>query len=161
MIPTTVDAPVPVAFVVRWMTKEDVPQCVRIEHDADVFDAWREKHFYFFFAKQRRGALVAVKGRKVLGHVAFETKPKSNVILNLVVAPAFRRAGVGRELLRRIALIRGRRARDVCTFEIRAAGVSPQLFLKACGWRCERIIKGAFRSPDDDGYRFYWRRPKG
>jgi ribosomal-protein-alanine acetyltransferase len=92
--------------------------------------------------------LVAFLDGKIVGFlVARATAAGEHEVLNLAVAPAFRRRGAGRELLRELAL----HSRGEIFLEVRKSNRAAQEFYKSIGFREIAVRKGYYDSPPDDG----------
>ncbi len=145
-------------FSLRFMVKEDLPQVLEIQkYASDHEDYWSADRFYTYLGKQKRGVLVAVTSDdRVLGYIAFSTRPRDNLIEALLVSPKARHRGVGKALLSRVCRLKGSRGRDYVTVMAREHNLETQLFLKACGFRCTDICEEFFNTPPDSGYVFLW-----
>jgi [ribosomal protein S18]-alanine N-acetyltransferase len=91
--------------------------------------------------------LVAVLDGRVTGFLVGRTTAEGeHEVLNLAVAPAFRRRGAGRELLREFAL----RQHGQIFLEVRQSNQVAQDFYKSMGFRQVAVRPGYYdRAPDD------------
>src|SRR5690606_11131556 len=95
----------PLQLTIRRAQPADIPQIVAIERVAFI-DPWDERTlqesltFYpeMFFVAQNNGDLVGF----VAGGLADTGDELYGHIMNLAVAPGFRRRGVGKQLVRRL-----------------------------------------------------------
>lgn len=129
-----------------------MPDILAIENVSSPF-SWSEG--IFLRAMRQRDVLgsVVMACDTLAGYAIYRLAKKHIEILNLAVAPAFRRRGVGRFMLDKLEakLSSGRRVRVGAM--VAETNVPAQLWLRACGYYCESQHK----ADDDDawGYDIY------
>ena len=139
---------------VRWLVRADMDEVLNIEHAC--FDApWTEDEFLQVLRNQKCIGLVAEFERHVLGFVLYELRPHALHLLNIAVNPWEQRTGVGRAMVDKIKAKLSQQGRRELTIVCRDENLKAHLFLKACGFRCEAVLRGHFGGMD--GYHFSWR----
>jgi ribosomal-protein-alanine N-acetyltransferase len=81
----------------RKMVRDDLPQLFAIEQSSQGAP-WTEETFKACFEMECDGWVVEHEGR-IAGYIVLSLKPEECHILNLCVARAFQRQGLGRKLL--------------------------------------------------------------
>jgi len=89
---------------------------------------------------------VCIRGDRIAGFaVSRVTDPGERELLNLAVAPEFRRLGVGAELVQALVTATG-----VCVFlEVRESNRAARLFYKAQGFQEVGVRPGYYESPPE------------
>lgn len=101
------------------------------------------------FAAAGQGWL-ARRGGEAAGFIAARVVADECEILNLAVAPAYRRRGVGRRLVER-ALAEARRAgARRCWLEVRASNAGAITFYEAMGFRRAGLRRAYYSAPVED-----------
>lgn len=92
--------------------------------------------------------LVSIRDGAVAGFLAGRTIVEGeHEVLNLAVAPEFRRRGVGRELLAYYA----KRARGVIFLEVRQSNRTAKNFYNSLGFKVVAIRQRYYTTPPEDG----------
>lgn len=158
-------------LLVRPATSEDLPGLVEVEHHAAWEDvSWSAPEFWARITDPQatHRILVCEHGKRVVAYLCWQTFPKSNCIVSLVVHPDYRRLrskglmsqGIGSGLvwvLKHLAREEG--WRDKVVAFARASNLPYQLFLKANDFVCDQVEENLFSSPDEEGLRFVWSSP--
>jgi ribosomal protein S18 acetylase RimI-like enzyme len=119
------------------MTPGDIRDVLIIERASFGDDAWSEKDFRWALNQRSiRSAVMLDKSSVIVGFVLWGEMDIGGVeVMNIAVAPVFRRIGVGTELLAVVSVnsvtpIRTRVLED---------DLEAQLFLRSCGYVCVKI----------------------
>jgi len=100
----------------------------------------------------------SVNEQEVLaGYLAMKSFDKQNYIESLHIWKEYRRNGYGRFLLNKSINLPERFSqykRKVTTISVRESSLGEQLFLKSCGFRCEKILKDFYDLPVETAYIF-------
>lgn len=135
----------------RWIVRVDMPSVLEI--DRDSFDEWWTEHE---FKEQLKGTycigMVAVRGEKVVGYMVYYLVKERIELVRLAVHPEHRRQGIGRTMLDRLVAKLSLQRRKEAWFEVPEEFLPAQLWLRACGWRCEQIVESA--ACEGNFYRF-------
>lgn len=94
--------------------------------------------------------LVAVEGETVAGYVGSQSVMDEADMMNVAVAPEYRRKGVGRELV--LSLIEQLRNNDVhsLSLEVRPTNVAAIRMYEQLGFTCVGRRPGYYKSPKED-----------
>ena len=139
------DAP----FRIRSAAVADAGALVAIERRC-FSDPWTEPSFREALGSEWTFGLVAETARGVGGYLIGREAAGSGEVLNLAVAPEFRRRGVGGALLEAgLAAFRRRRATEVF-LEVRESNHSAQSLYLARGFRAVGQRASYYRNPKED-----------
>jgi ribosomal-protein-alanine N-acetyltransferase len=139
------DAP----FRIRSAALADAPALVAIERRC-FSDPWSETSFHEALGSEWTFGLVAEGTRGLAGYLIGREAAGSGEVLNLAVAPEFRRRGVGGALLEAgLAAFRRRRATEVF-LEVRESNRSAQALYLARGFRPVGQRASYYRNPRED-----------
>jgi ribosomal-protein-alanine N-acetyltransferase len=139
------DAP----FRIRSAALTDAAALVAIERRC-FSDPWSEPSFREALSSEWTFGLVAETTRGIAGYLIGREAAGSGEILNLAVAPEFRRRGIGGELLEAgLAAFRRRRAHEVF-LEVRESNHSAQSLYLARGFRPVGQRASYYRNPRED-----------
>lgn len=120
-------------IVIVPMTESDVPQIVMLEQRC-FSDPWSEASISSELRNVLSLWLVARSGETVAGYVGSQSVPPESDVMNLAVAPEFRRQGLGRRLM--TAMTDALRARDIeaLTLEVRVSNEPARALYQALGF---------------------------
>lgn len=139
------DAP----FRIRSAALADVEVLVAIERRC-FSDPWSEASFREALESEWTFGLVAETRRGLAGYLIGREAAGSGEVLNLAVAPEFRRRGVGGMLLESgLAAFRRRRATEVF-LEVRESNQSAKSLYMARGFRPVGQRASYYRNPKED-----------
>jgi ribosomal-protein-alanine N-acetyltransferase len=139
------DAP----YRIRSAVPADAAPLVRIERHC-FSDPWTESSFREALESPWSFGLVAQTNRAISGYLIGREVAGTGEVLNLAVAPAFRRKGVARALLRAgIGFLRRRRVEEVF-LEVRESNQSAQALYLSAGFRPVGQRAGYYRNPKED-----------
>ncbi len=139
------DAP----FRIRSAAVADAAALVAIERRC-FSDPWTEPSFREALGSEWTFGLVAETGRGVGGYMIGREAAGSGEVLNLAVAPEFRRRGIGGALLEAgLVAFRRRRASEVF-LEVRESNHSAQSLYLARGFRAVGQRAAYYRNPPED-----------
>ena len=139
------DAP----FRIRSAAVADTAALVAIERRC-FSDPWTEPSFREALGSEWTFGLVADTPRGVGGYMIGREAAGSGEVLNLAVAPEFRRRGIGGALLEAgLAAFRRRRATEVF-LEVRESNHSAQSLYLARGFRAVGQRAAYYRNPRED-----------
>jgi ribosomal-protein-alanine N-acetyltransferase len=139
------DAP----FRIRSAALADAAALVAIERRS-FSDPWSEPSFREALGSEWTFGLVAETGRGLAGYMIGREAAGSGEVLNLAVAPEFRRRGIGGALLEAgLAAFRRRRATEVF-LEVRESNRSAQALYLARGFRAVGQRASYYRNPKED-----------
>jgi ribosomal-protein-alanine N-acetyltransferase len=138
-----------VRFPIRPATLADAAALVAIERRC-FSDPWSEGTFREALSSEWTFGLVADSGRGPAGYLIGREAAGSGEILNLAVAPEFRKRGIGGALLEEgVRAFRRRRAIEVF-LEVRESNHSAQALYLAQGFRPVGQRAAYYRNPRED-----------
>jgi ribosomal-protein-alanine N-acetyltransferase len=139
------DAP----YRIRSAVAADAVQLVEIERRC-FSDPWSETSFREALNSPWTFGLVAYTGKGITGYLIGREVAGTGEVLNLAVAPDFRRRGVARELLRAsLRHLRKRRVEEVF-LEVRESNQSAQALYLSSGFRPVGQRTAYYRNPKED-----------
>ncbi len=137
------------AYRIRTAVPADAAAMVAIERQC-FGDPWSETSFREALTASWSFGLVPQTARGIAGYVVGREAGGTGEILNLAVAPEFRRGGIGRALLRAgIEALRRRRA-DEIFLEVRESNLQAQALYLAAGFRPVGQRAAYYRNPRED-----------
>lgn len=139
---------------IRWTIRRDLPAVLAIDR-ASFAAPWSEARFVEHLKIRNCIGMVAECDGEIVGHVVYELHRRHVSVVRLAVAPAFRRRGIGREILQCIENKLDVTRRTEIWLELGERDLRGQLFVRACGMRCCQTLHVEGR---DDLYLFK-RRP--
>ena len=145
-------------FGIRWGIRRDLPQILAIENRCFEYP-WSEETFRNHMRQRDCVLMVAENETGVVGYCLYYLHKQAIEIANLAVHPGFRWQGVGRRFvyqLQKKLLPDKRRTLFGVVWE---RNLAAQLFLRACDFKCRRVINNHFLDTGDDAYEFVFRAP--
>jgi ribosomal-protein-alanine N-acetyltransferase len=147
-------------LTLRWMIRRDLPHLLHIHHQTPALPL--SAHDLLTISRSvDTGICVAEVRDRVVGfliyRVALPTEMEPDVelgtmritLLNVAVAPAWQRQGVGRALIERFKnKLSG--PQDHIEAVVPESNLAAQLLLRETGFKAVRILRGHF--DDEDGY---------
>lgn len=130
---------------IRDMRDGDLSRVLEIERAAGEWNA----------ASYRRAAdrdnvrcLVIEREGRVVGTVVYAIRRRHFELLHIVVDPDYQRRGIGTELIDMIRAKLARHQRREILAEVSEWNTAAQLFLRACGFRAEQVLRAVTGSHD-------------
>lgn len=143
---------------IRWMICRDLPEVLDIEAASFGAHAWIEPDFRRSLSTKTCIGMVAELGDQVVGYMVYELHKAKLDILNFAVHPSWRRRGVGRRMVSKLASKLSDHRRTSITLAVRETNLAAQLFFHSQGFMAERVIRGYFSSqPDEDAFLMRYR----
>jgi ribosomal-protein-alanine N-acetyltransferase len=136
---------------IRWMIRRDLPEVIAIDAGNAYAEPWTEDDF--LQAMRSRGVIgrVIEVGDRLVGFAVYELRRRTMVLLNLAVAPDYRRFGLGRLLVADLkrALEAYPDRRDRISLRVNERNMPAQKLFQACGFRCYQLDRGFYDNGDD------------
>lgn len=134
----------------RWMIRRDMPEVLEIEGES-AWTLWSEEDFLRALRQRNCIGMVAEdKDNRIVGFMVYELRKHHLTLLNLAVAADFRRRGVGRQMVQKLASKLSCQRRSRLRIVVNEGNLGAQLFLRACGFAATKVMPRAFDG--DDGY---------
>lgn len=136
---------------IRWMIRRDMPEVLKTETESFEF-SWTEEDFLRCLRQRNCIGMVAEQSEKVVGFMIYELHKSKLHILNFAVHPAYRRNGVGAQMITKlISKLSGHR-RTRITLEVRETNLSAQQFFRAQSFRAVRVLRAYYEDSGEDAY---------
>lgn len=139
------DAP----YRIRSAVPADAAGLVAIERQA-FSDPWSEASFREALASPWTFGLIAESARRPAGYLIAREVAGTGEVLNLAVAPEFRRCGIGGALLEAGLAALRRRKVDEVFLEVRESNISAQALYIGYGFRPVGQRAAYYRNPKED-----------
>ncbi|HEX2637953.1 MAG TPA: ribosomal protein S18-alanine N-acetyltransferase [Gemmatimonadales bacterium] len=136
-------------YRIRSAVPADAAALVAIERRA-FSDPWSEASFREALASSWSFGLVVETGRGLAGYLIARELAGSGEVLNLAVAPEFRRRGIGGALLEAGVAALRRRSVDEVFLEVRESNISAQALYVGHGFRPVGQRAAYYRNPRED-----------
>ncbi|HEV3236647.1 MAG TPA: ribosomal protein S18-alanine N-acetyltransferase [Gemmataceae bacterium] len=141
---------------IRWMIRRDMPEVLQIEQTSFDF-SWTEEDFLRCLRQRNCIGMVAEQGEKVVGFMIYELHKTKLHILNFAIQPAFRRLGVGVQMVTKLVSKLSSHRRTKITLEIRETNLAAQLFFRSQGFRAVRVLRAYYEDSGEDAYLLQYR----
>ncbi|MCD7859061.1 MAG: ribosomal protein S18-alanine N-acetyltransferase [Firmicutes bacterium] len=133
------------------MNRGHVPQVASLEKRCFP-DPWPEAALLPELENPLSYWLVAVEGERVAGYIGSQSVLGESDMMNLAVAPEFRRQGIGRALADRLMADLYARGNKKLTLEVRASNEAAIALYARLGFTRAGIRKGYYLHPREDAY---------
>jgi ribosomal-protein-alanine N-acetyltransferase len=141
---------------IRWMIRRDMPEVLQIEQDS--FDyAWTEEDFLRCLRQRNCIGMVAEHGEKVIGFMIYELHKSKLHILNFAVCPAYRRAGIGTQMISKLVGKLSSHRRTKITLAVRETNLNAQIFFRAQEFKALKVLRSYYEDSGEDAYLMQFR----
>ena len=141
---------------IRWMIRRDMPEVLQAEQSSFEF-AWTEEDFLRCLRQRNCIGMVAECGEKVVGFMIYELHKAKLHILNFAVHPAWRRQGVGAQMVAKLISKLSSHRRTRITLEVRETNLAAQLFFRAQCFRAVRVLRAYYEDSGEDAFLMQYR----
>ncbi|HYT87193.1 MAG TPA: ribosomal protein S18-alanine N-acetyltransferase [Gemmataceae bacterium] len=136
---------------IRWMIRRDMPEVLQTEQQSFEY-AWTEEDFLRCLRQRNCIGMVAEQGEKVVGFMIYELHKQKLHILNFAVSPAWRRHGVGAQMVAKLISKLSSHRRTRITLEVRETNLPAQLFFSRQGFRAVRVLRAYYEDSGEDAF---------
>ena len=136
---------------IRWMIRRDMPEVLQTEQDSFEF-AWTEEDFLRCLRQRNCIGMVAEQGEKVVGFMIYELHKAKLHILNFAVHHAWRRTGVGSQMVAKLISKLSSHRRTRITLEVRETNLIAQLFFQKQGFKAVRVLRAYYEDSGEDAF---------
>jgi [ribosomal protein S18]-alanine N-acetyltransferase len=141
---------------IRWMIRRDMPEVLRAEQES--FDyAWTEDDFLRCLRQRNCIGMVAEHEDRVVGFMIYELHKTKLHVLNFAVAPAWRRVGVGTQMVTKLVGKLSSHRRTKITLAVRESNLAAQLFFRSQAFQATRVLRGYYEDSGEDAYLMHYR----
>lgn len=141
---------------IRWMIRRDMPEVLAIERESFEF-AWSEEDFIRCLRQRNCIGMVAEHDERVVGFMIYELTKSRIQVLNFAVAAAYRRRGVGSQMLAKLIGKLSAQRRTRIALEVRETNLPAQLFFRANGFRAVSVLRNFYEDTPEDAYLMHYR----
>jgi ribosomal-protein-alanine N-acetyltransferase len=136
---------------IRWMIRRDMTEVLSIENQS--FDyPWCEEEFLRVLRQRNCIGMVAEYGEQVVGFMIYELHKTKLQVLNFAVAPEFRRADIGRQMVAKLVGKLSSHRRTRIMLHVRETNLPAQLFFRIQGFRATEVAREHFEDTGEDAY---------
>lgn len=141
---------------IRWMIRRDMPEVLQAEVESFEY-SWTEEDFLRCLRQRNCIGMVAERGEKVVGFMIYELHKTKLHILNFAVAPAFRRNGIGVQMVNKLVSKLSSHRRTRITLEVRETNLFAQLFFRSLNFRATRVLRAFYEDSGEDAFLMQYR----
>src|SRR5438132_9631966 len=141
---------------IRWMIRRDMPEVLLTEQESFAF-AWTEEDFLRCLRQRNCIGMVAEHGEKVVGFMIYELHKNKLHILNFAVHPAWRRLGVGAQMVAKLISKLSSHRRTRITLEVRETNLHAQLFFHRQEFKAVRVLRAFYEDSGEDAFLMEYR----
>ena len=141
---------------IRWMIRRDMPEVLQIERESFEF-SWTEEDFLRCLRQRNCIGMVAEQGEKVVGFMIYVLHKAKLHILNFAVSPAYRRTGIGAQMVAMLISKLSSHRRTRITLEVRETNLPAQLFFRAQGFKAMRVLRTYYEDSGEDAFLMQYR----
>ena len=141
---------------IRWMIRRDMSEVLEIENESFEFP-WSEEDFIRCLRQRNCIGMVAEYDEQVVGFMIYELHRTRLHVLNFSVADDFRRQGVGRQMVEKLATKLSPQRRTRVLLEVRETNLQAQLFFKSLGFRAVSVLRNYYDDSPEDAYLMQYR----
>jgi len=141
---------------IRWMIRRDMPEVLQIEQESFDF-AWTEEDFLRCLRQRNCIGMVAEHGDRVVGFMIYELHKSKLHILNFAVSSAFRRRGIGAQMVAKLIGKLSSHRRTRITLAIRETNLAAQLFFSHSDFRALKVLRGYYEDSGEDAFLMQYR----
>jgi len=141
---------------IRWMIRRDMPEVLGIEAESFEFP-WLEDDFIRCLRQRNCIGMVAEADDQVVGFMIYELHKARIHVLNFAVAAAYRRRGVGSQMLAKLSAKLSLQRRCRIVLEVRETNLDAQLFFRENGFRAVSVLHDYYADTPEDAYLMQYR----
>lgn len=141
---------------VRWMIRRDMPTVLAIESECFEFP-WGEEDFVRCLRQRNCIGMVAEFEEQVVGFMIYELHKTRLHLLGLAVSPLLQRQGIGSVMMQKLLSKLCQQRRHTIACEVRESNLKALYFMKACGLRAVKVLRGYYEESDEDAYLMRYR----
>jgi len=141
---------------IRWMIRRDMPEVLQTE--AESFDyVWTEEDFLRCLRQRNCIGMVAEHNERVVGFMIYELHKSRLNIVNFAVAAAYRRLGVGTQMVAKLISKLSSHRRTRISLVVRERNLPAQVFFRAQGFKAIKVLRGYYEDSGEDAYLMQYR----
>ena len=141
---------------IRWMIRRDMADVLEIENDSFEFP-WLEDDFIRCLRQRNCIGMVAEHDDRVVGFMIYELHKARLHVLNFAVNAAYRRRGVGQQMISKLISKLSLERRTRIMLEVRETNLPAQLFFRTAGFRAVSVLRDYYDDTPEDAYVMQYR----
>lgn len=141
---------------IRKMTEADVLQVAAIER-VSIENPWSKKGFSDALLLDNTCYLAAEEQGEIIGYCGYYRSFEEADIVNVAVAPAYRRRQIGRRLLQSLISYGISQGVTAFTLEVRVSNTPAIALYESLGFRTEAVRRRFYQNPEEDAC-LMWKR---
>lgn len=128
---------------VRWMIRRDHAEVLRIE-EVSFSHPWTEEDFLHCLRDRKTISMVAQINGYVRAYMVYELHRYHLNLLNFAVDPAYRRQGVGQQMILHLKAKLSPYRRTWLSVKVRETNLDAQLFFRDQGFKAVGLLRGYY-----------------
>ena len=136
---------------IRSMERSDIPRLAELEKLC-FSDPWSESAFEYELKNPLSLWLVAAEEGEIAGYVGTQTVMDESDMMNIAVAPDFRRQGIAEKLIDVLIDLLNERQSKSLTLEVRVSNAPAISLYQKLGFSQVGLRRGYYRNPREDAY---------
>jgi [ribosomal protein S18]-alanine N-acetyltransferase len=141
---------------IRWMIRRDMPEVLQTEGESFEFP-WSEDDFIRCLRQRNCIGMVAEHDDRVVGFMIYELHKTRIHVLNFAVSKAYRRSGVGSQMIAKLSAKLSTLRRSRILLEVRETNLDAQLFFRENGFRAVSVLRSYYADTPEDAYVMQYR----
>ncbi len=136
-------------MIFRPMLAADLDQVAAIEQ-VSLPSPWSKELFEAELKRDQARYFVAEEGDKIAGYMGYWEAPQEAHIINLAVAPDFRKRGLGLEMMEYCLEFARKKGAALATLEVRESNEAAKRLYEKCGFIIVAIRKKYYSDNQED-----------
>jgi [ribosomal protein S18]-alanine N-acetyltransferase len=136
---------------IRWMIRRDMADVLRIEQQSFEY-AWTEDDFLRCLRQRNCIGMVAEHNDRIVGFMIYELHKNRLHVLNFAVAPAFRRSGIGVQMVTKLVAKLTSHRRSKITLAVRERNLAAQVFFRTQTFKAVRVLRNYYEDSGEDAF---------
>jgi ribosomal-protein-alanine N-acetyltransferase len=141
---------------IRWMIRRDMPEVLAAEQQSFEY-AWTEDDFLRCLRQRNCIGMVAEHNDRIVGFMIYELHKNRLHVLNFAVAPAYRRTGVGAQMVAKLIGKLSSHRRSKITLAVRERNLAAQLFFRAQDFKATKVLRNYYEDSGEDAFQMEFR----
>jgi ribosomal-protein-alanine N-acetyltransferase len=133
------------------MIRRDMPDVLQIEEESFEY-AWTEEDFLRCLRQRNCIGMCADSNDKMCAFMIYELFKTRIQILNFAVHPAYRRRGIGQQMVSRLYSKLSNHRRNRITLVVRESNLTAQLFFRSLSFSATKVLRKYYQDSGEDAY---------
>ena len=141
---------------IRWMIRRDMPEVLQAERQSFEY-AWTEDDFLRCLRQRNCIGMVAEHDDRIVGFMIYELHKNRLHVLNFAVAPAYRRSGVGAQMVSKLVGKLSSHRRSKITLAVRERNLAAQVFFRSQDFKATKVLRNYYEDSGEDAFQMEYR----